>query len=116
MEREYELQHQLVRELSKLGLFVAEVQSTRAYAGSAGASRTTPGFPDLAIIGYGRVHLWELKTPQGRLSAHQKAFHARASERGYHVAVVRSLDEALLFYGQQFVREVKCRRCGAVLR
>jgi hypothetical protein len=37
----------------------------------------------------------ELKTPTGRLSPEQEAFHQRLREQGYKVVVVRSLEEGI---------------------
>jgi hypothetical protein len=93
------LQNMLVREMTKLGLFVAEVNYT---TGKPTGTRTTPGFPDLVLFGRGRAHLWELKTPEGRLNDNQVTFHRNAADAGYYIPVVRSLDDALLFWQQQF--------------
>jgi hypothetical protein len=109
---EHEIQGYVVRELSKLGLFIAELHSTRAYRGAPDASRTTPGTPDLALIGLGRCQLWEMKSASGSVTKPQKHFHAEAAARGYHIPVVRNLDDALLFYEQQFRQATRCPRCG----
>jgi hypothetical protein len=113
---ERDLQRQVVAALTKLGCMVAEVQSTRAYNGDPAASRTTPGFPDLVVIGHGRVNLWELKRPGGALNRNQEAFHAAALARGYFIPVVTSIDDALLYYEKQLTRAYRCPRCGYVMR
>lgn len=110
---EWEIQAYLVHELAKLGLFVAEVNYT--LGNPSAVSRTTPGFPDLAIIGMGRVHLWECKSKEGRLSDTQRIFHKKAKDVGYYVPVVRSLDDALNLYDVQFRHARRCSRCGAII-
>jgi hypothetical protein len=113
---ERDLQRQVVAALTKLGFMVAEVQSTRAYRGDPAASRTTPGFPDLALIGHGRVNLWELKRPGESLNKNQVSFHAGAMAHGYFIPVVSSLDDALLYYEKQLTRPYRCPRCGYATR
>jgi len=113
---ERDIQHEVVQALGKLGFMVAEVQSTRAYRGDPAASRTTPGFPDLVLIGHGRVNLWELKRPGEKLNPRQVKFHAGAMAHGYFIPVVSSLDDALLYYDKQLTRAYKCPRCGYVTR
>jgi hypothetical protein len=52
-----------------------------------------PGTPDLFVVDR---NVWlEVKTPGGRVSPEQKAWHAKAAKRGVRVAVVRSAAEAL---------------------
>jgi len=113
---ERDLQRQVVAALAKLGFMVAEVQSTRAYRGDPAASRTTPGFPDLVLIGRGRVNLWELKRPGEDLNKNQVRFHAGAMAHGYYIPVVSSLDDALLYYEKQLTRAYRCPRCGYATR
>lgn len=53
------------------------------------------GTPDLLVIFRG-VYTWlEVKTPRGKLSADQRAWHAWAEKSGVRVVVVRSISEAL---------------------
>lgn len=53
-----------------------------------------PGLPDrLVIWPGGRVDLVELKTATGRLSPIQRAWHAKAAERGVTVLVLRGPDQ-----------------------
>lgn len=55
-----------------------------------------PGFPDLALYGPGGRHmLMEVKAPKGRVSEAQAECIAELQARGVHVAVVRSIDDAL---------------------
>ncbi len=54
-----------------------------------------PGIPDLAVIHAGRIYFLELKAPKGRLSANQRDTCNLLKIAGAHVAVVRTLDEAL---------------------
>ena len=58
---------------------------------------TTPsarGAPDrIMILPGGTTQFVELKSPKGRLSAAQRAFHERLQERGHFVTVVRTKEE-----------------------
>jgi len=38
------------------------------------SQRSTPGFPDLTIVGHGTIFCWELKGPRGRVSDAQRAW------------------------------------------
>jgi hypothetical protein len=52
-----------------------------------------PGTPDLICLN--PIGWLEVKTPNGKLSAEQKSWHARAAKAGVRVAVVHSVKEAL---------------------
>lgn len=55
-----------------------------------------PGFPDLLVYGAGGQHmLMEVKAAKGRVSDAQHECIAELQRRGVHVAVVRSIDDAL---------------------
>ena len=67
-------------------------------AGAVAKSRGwRPGFPDVGLfVASGPFHglFIELKAPKGRApSADQKRYHRLLRGQGYHVAVIRSLDE-----------------------
>ena len=47
------------------------------------------------LRGSGRFVAWEIKTPTGRMSPEQKAWHRAVTEAGGAVFVARSVDEAL---------------------
>jgi hypothetical protein len=98
---EWQLQLYVKQEIQKLGLIVAEVNYTRG-SNPASKAHTEPGFPDLVVIGRRQAHLWELKTLTGRLTPSQEKFHRRCAEAGYHIPVIRSLDDALLYYQAQW--------------
>ena len=70
--------------------------SARARFGAARkASGVLTGFPDLvACLPGGRTLFLELKAPKGVTSSAQHLVHARLSEIGHPVLVIRSLDEA----------------------
>ena len=72
---------------------------TRAEAGIAKARGVKAGWPDVLIVFKGRAIFFELKGPKGRLSAAQKAAHARLRLAGAVVYTVRSLDELAAFLG-----------------
>jgi hypothetical protein len=98
---EWQIQAYVKQEIEKLGLVVAEVNYT---SGKPTGTHTTPGFPDLVVIGRRQVHLWECKGSEGRLTPVQAAFHTKCAQSGYYIPVIRSLDDALLFYSRQFHR------------
>jgi hypothetical protein len=54
------------------------------------------GVPDLVILKAGEMYALELKASTGHLTPSQKLVHERLTECGAHVAVARSLDEALV--------------------
>lgn len=68
---------------------------TRAEAGIFRAMGQRAGMPDLMLLCAGRAFGLELKTAKGTLSPAQQDMHARLTELGIPVAVVRTLDEAL---------------------
>lgn len=53
-----------------------------------------PGGADLVGMFRGRAVFVEVKTPIGRLSAHQRTFQALVTKKGGVYAVVRSADDA----------------------
>jgi hypothetical protein len=57
------------------------------------------GIPDLMAIKNGVVHLLEVKTSKGQLTASQKDFISIAKRYGTDVNVVRSVDDALQAVG-----------------
>lgn len=62
------------------------------------------GGADLVGIlrGSGRFVAWEVKTPTGKLSPEQKAWHYAVANAGGAVFVARSVDEALMQLGSLF--------------
>jgi hypothetical protein len=54
------------------------------------------GFPDLAVGKDGKTYLLELKSERGKFSPWEKKWHAAWTG---HVAVVRSIEEALAAIG-----------------
>lgn len=54
--------------------------------------RSDPGFPDLVIVGAGRVLFRELKTAAGRLTAEQRAWLADLTRAGCDADVWRPND------------------------
>ena len=58
-----------------------------------------PGFPDLIVLPYATAgpFFLEVKAPKGRVSETQKQAHELLKDRGYKVAVVRSVEETRAF-------------------
>lgn len=72
----------------------ALVQAVRARGGL--CEKFAPiraGVPDRVVVYAGRVHLVELKAPEGKLRPAQYVFHERALHRGVRVVVLRSVPE-----------------------
>ena len=125
---EARLQHQIVRDLGRLGLLPAEIHSTRLQLppgvpeevrrAAARASKTTPGFPDLAVLGPALIvcpdcrvafahrqwDLLELKAPHGSLNENQREFHALCAAHGYEVPVIHGTPEMMLWYSRLYGR------------
>ena len=55
------------------------------------------GVPDLVFVWQGKTHYIEVKTQIGVLSKNQKALHAKWSEQGVKVEVMRSSEEIVSF-------------------
>jgi hypothetical protein len=53
----------------------------------------TPGVPDLAIVGSGRVWFVEVKSKRGVVSEAQEAFHAWCATNGTPYCVARSVND-----------------------
>lgn len=65
-------------------------------AGRLKAMGVVPGIPDLVfVLADGRAAFMEIKTPDGRLSAEQKAFQSKCSDMGVEHAVIYNVDQAL---------------------
>lgn len=104
---------QTLRALLSSGWLVAHVPNggkrTKAEAARFKAVGVVAGFPDLMVIGPGKVLFMELKAPRKRLksgaesqakaetSDAQDAVLSLLSGAGWPVAVVRSIDEAQAF-------------------
>lgn len=86
------------------------------------------GIPDrLVILPGGHIHLVELKVPEGRLSAAQKLWHARAKRLGAPVAVLWDRAEISAWIRERFAEldpqdpkpgprpRPRCRACGSTL-
>ena len=92
---ETDLSRSIQGALQSIGALVVRVQSGRA-RGRVGMVRLArEGTPDLWVAYRGREGWLEVKTPRGRLSAAQEAWHACARQQGSRVAVVRSAAEAV---------------------
>ena len=77
-----------IKRFSKqMGFSVWDMEQNRA-------TRQTPGFSDLVLVGHGLILFVEVKTPKGRLSAYQKAFRDAVTENGGTFLVWRSVRDA----------------------
>ena len=54
---------------------------------------TQPGFPDLILVVNSKVWFFELKTTTGKLSAVQVEYHKKLEKQGFHIFLIRSLEE-----------------------
>jgi len=94
---ETQLSADIRQALGKLGVWVLRIQSGKIPAYYNGRVRyihcAEPGTPDLFCPA---LNLWlEVKTPAGRLSKEQRAWHAKAKRLGVVVVVVRSVRAAV---------------------
>lgn len=81
-----------MREASLEAYFRRAVQAAGGF--TVKLAPVTAGTPDrLVILPGGRVHIVELKTSTGELRPIQRAWIARAAERGYAVPVLYGRDE-----------------------
>lgn len=86
---ESRLQASIKRALESLGCLVFKVDPPPV------------GVPDLLVVYTPGKHFWlEVKTPTGRLSKPQIAYHKLLALRNEPVSVVRTKDEALSVYKQ----------------
>ncbi len=78
------------------------------------AMGSVTGFPDLAVFPFSTVGpiFFEVKAPKGYPNKTQKEVHARLTRLGYHVAVVRSVDDVracLRQWGVGYVEHIEHR-------
>lgn len=62
---------------------------------------TITGVPDRIVFLQNKIHLVELKTSDGVLSARQKIVFAQLAEQGFPVTVLRSREEIDKFLSEQ---------------
>lgn len=103
---ETDLSRAIHQTLKGFGYIVVRVQSgkVRMLAGKREywVQLAEKGCPDRVVLGPGGVTTWlEIKTPNGKLNPDQRAWHARAAEKGHRVATVRSVMEALMAVGHR---------------
>jgi len=105
MKPESVIQRAVIKRLSALGYIAASVPNGSHLAGdkmarvrqmaSMKADGLMPGFPDLVVIGKGRVGFMEVKTDVGKLSPAQNMARKILEDKGQRWACVRSQDEAV---------------------
>lgn len=91
---EAEIQLGIRRALELVGYHVSDLSQDRP-------TRQTPGIPDLFVMGRGRWTWMEVKTPKGRPSDHQKAWHEVARRNGVPCIIVRSEAEAMAWHQEK---------------
>lgn len=91
---EAEIQLGIRRALELVGYHVSDLSQDRP-------TRQTPGIPDLFVMGHGRFAWMEVKRPKGRVSEHQRAWHALAQKNGVPCIVVRSEAEAMAWHEER---------------
>ena len=103
---EHEIQCKIVGDLRKMGFIPVAVPNGAMLAGTeeqrqrrAGILKREgmlPGFPDLIVFARGgRVGLFEVKAPKGRLQKNQIAVASELAAYGTPYAVVRHTDDVL---------------------
>lgn len=104
MASEAELQREILRWLKRESIehWRMPIGPILKNGGKTWASNPLKGFPDLMGVctkeSPGRMWAIELKSAKGQLSAEQVTWLARLKMAGAHVAVIKSLPEAVLFF------------------
>ena len=96
---ERDLQAQVCGLLGLLGLVYSETDASRSFGrdGKPRRSKVATGWPDISfVLPEGRAGFFELKSAKGRLRAEQKITLAKLVSEGAAVAVIRSLDSAIV--------------------
>jgi len=100
MKYESMLQQMICEYMSLKGIFYFSIPNE--HYNISYAQRTTlkkmglvSGIPDLAILANDTVYFMELKSTSGKLNKHQKIVIPALRKRGYNVAIIRSLDQAI---------------------
>lgn len=52
------------------------------------------GTPDFVCFVNGKLLLWEVKTPTGKVSPEQIKFHDELKKQGFEVSIIRTFEEA----------------------
>jgi CheY-like chemotaxis protein len=105
MKPESIVQRAVIKRLNALGYVAASVPNGSVLAGdrlarvrqmaSMKADGLMVGFPDLIVIGKGRVGFMEVKTPEGKISPAQNMVRKILEDKGQPWACVRSQDEVV---------------------
>jgi hypothetical protein len=74
-----------------------------------------PGFPDLLVLPWAHLGplFFEVKAEGNYASPAQKDMHARLTELGYRVAVVRSIDDVQEYLGRWGIQTFSNEKTGA---
>ena len=83
---EAEIRRDIRDNLRLLGFSVWDMEQNRP-------TRQTAGFPDLVVMGRGRILFAEIKTPKGRQNGAQKLFQAECEANGGEYVVWRTVNE-----------------------
>ncbi len=91
------IQSEIIRHLTKLG-DVQKNGQAQLRLGSrtiriAGGTQKGNGYPDISFIRDGKLYLFEVKAPGGRLKPSQKLRHESLKKQGFTVHVVTSLEQ-----------------------
>ena len=92
------IQQQICEYLSLCGIFYFSIPNEH-YNISFGQRVTlqkmglVSGMPDLCILHNGTIYFLEVKNETGKLSVHQRLIHKILFNKGFKVAVVRSVDD-----------------------
>lgn len=93
---ETDLYDPIKKTLERFGHIVTRVHSGKVKVRGGWMQLADPGTPDHVCCSPNGLTTWlETKTPVGKLSPAQVAWHERAKRNGHRVAVVRSPAEAL---------------------
>lgn len=90
--REHEFQAAVVQLAETCGWRTMHVRPSRVRGGRWATATSIPGWPDLTILGHGRVLFVELKADRGRLSADQRQVLDELRAAGQDARVWRPTD------------------------
>ena len=89
---EAQIQASIKDVLTQAGLAIYD--TSQGYRRERGGTRTTPGIPDLIVMGHGRTLFVEVKTKRTYLTLFQKLFFHQWKTNGGTALVWRSADDA----------------------
>jgi len=89
---EAQLVDSIIELAQTLGYHICHFRPALTAKGYRTAIQGTVGFPDLVIVGFGKVFAWECKNEKGKLTAEQQEWLREFLKAGASVGVIRPHD------------------------